>query len=99
MGMNAGQVQIIEELKSRLVRLISLLESERGEKVALKQGNLDLQKKLKVQQTRISELELKYANLKIAKSLMAENEDSHDAKIRVNRIVREIDKCIALLNR
>jgi len=99
MGMNAGQVQIIEELKSRLDRLISLLESERGEKVALKQGNLDLQKKLKVQQTRISELELKYANLKIAKSLMAENEDSHDAKIRVNRIVREIDKCIALLNR
>jgi hypothetical protein len=99
MGMNAGQVQIIEELKSRLERLISMLEKEKEEKDSLKQNNQELQKKVKMHQTRISELELKYANLKIAKSLLAQNEDSHDAKIRVNRIVREIDKCIALLNR
>jgi hypothetical protein len=26
-------------------------------------------------------------------------EDVHETKIQVNRIVREIDKCIALLNR
>ena len=97
--MNSSQVQIAEELKSRLERLILMLEREKDEKVILKQNNLELQKKIKVQQARISELELKYSNLKIAKSLLAENEDSHDAKIRVNRIVREIDKCIALLNR
>lgn len=99
MGMNASQVQIIEELKLRLDRFILLLEQEREEKETLKKVNIDLQKKIKTNQTRISELEIKYANLKIAKSLMADNEDSHDAKIRVNRIVREIDKCIALLNR
>jgi len=97
--MNASQVQIIEELKVRLDSLILLLEQERGEKETLKKVNIDLQKKNKIHQTRISELEVKYANLKIAKSLLAENDDSHDAKIRVNRIVREIDKCIALLNR
>jgi len=97
--MNASQVQIIEELNSRLDRLISILEREKEEKLVLKQGKDELQKKIKMQQARISELELKYANLKIAKSLLAENEDSHSAKIRVNRIVREIDKCIALLNR
>jgi hypothetical protein len=99
MGMNASQVQIIDELKSRVDQLISLLEREREEKDLLKQSNIELQKRVKIHQSRISELELKYANLKIAKSLLAENEDSHDAKIRVNRIVREIDKCIALLNR
>jgi hypothetical protein len=99
MGMNAGQVKIIEELKLRLERLISILEREREDKENLRQSNLELQNKIKMHQSRISELELKYANLKIAKSLLAENEDSHDAKIRVNRIVREIDKCIALLNR
>ena len=97
--MNASQVQIIEELNSRLDRLIMMLEMEREEKQSLKQSNTELQRKVKMHQVRISELEVKYANLKIAKSLLAENEDSHDAKIRVNRIVREIDKCIALLNR
>lgn len=97
--MNASQVQIIDQLNSRLELLLSALGSERKEKESLKQNNLELQKKVKIQQTQISELELKYANLKIARSLLADNEDSHDAKIRVNRIVREIDKCIALLNR
>lgn len=78
---------------------MAILEEEREEKKTLKDNNLELQKKLKIQQARISELEVKYANLKIAKTLLAENEDAHDAKVRVNRIVREIDKCIALLNR
>jgi SMC interacting uncharacterized protein involved in chromosome segregation len=99
MGMNASQLQIIDELNSRLERLMSILEKEKEEKQFLKQHNSELQKKVKMNLARISELELKYANLKIAKSLLADNEDSHDAKIRVNRIVREIDKCIALLNR
>jgi len=97
--MNASQVQIIDELNSKLLRILSKLESERVEKQSLKNNNIELQKKVEIQQTHISELEIKYTNLKIAKSLLAENEDSHDAKIRVNRIVREIDKCIALLNR
>jgi len=97
--MNSGQIQIIEELNSRLEHLIAILKVEREDKVSLRQSNLELQKKIKMHQSRISELEVKYANLKIAKTLMADNEDSHDAKIRVNRIVREIDKCIALLNR
>jgi len=99
MGMNSSQIQIIEDLNARLEHLLSILEREREEKQLMKDNNLELQKKVKMHHTRISELELKYANLKIAKSLLADNEDSHDAKIRVNRIVREIDKCIALLNR
>jgi len=31
--------------------------------------------------------------------LAGNSEDSHQAKLKINRIVREIDKCIALLNR
>jgi hypothetical protein len=37
--------------------------------------------------------------LKLAKAIALTDDTSHDAKIKVNRIVREIDKCIALLNR
>ena len=38
-------------------------------------------------------------NTTIAKALIGSEEDSHEAKQKINRIVREIDKCIALLNR
>ena len=51
-------------------------------------------------ENKLDELEKKYENLKIAKVLSSvPGEDVHETKLQVNRIVREIDKCIALLNR
>jgi hypothetical protein len=41
----------------------------------------------------------KNEDLKFANSLAGANEDSHEAKIKINRLVREIDKCISLLNK
>ncbi|OQX98526.1 MAG: hypothetical protein B6I20_10930 [Bacteroidetes bacterium 4572_117] len=40
-----------------------------------------------------------YESLKMAKSIAVSSGDSHDAKIKINRLVREIDKCVSLLNR
>jgi hypothetical protein len=45
------------------------------------------------------DLTKKVEDLKFAKSLAGANEDSHEAKIKINRLVREIDKCISLLNK
>ena len=45
------------------------------------------------------ELIKKQEELKFAKSLLGADDDSHEAKLKINRIVREIDKCIALLNK
>jgi hypothetical protein len=42
---------------------------------------------------------MKYENLKLAKMLVASEEENKDAKSRIQKIVREIDKCIALLNK
>lgn len=44
-------------------------------------------------------LEQKYENLKLAKILVASDDDNKDAKNRIQKLVREIDKCIALLNK
>jgi len=44
-------------------------------------------------------LEQKYDNLKLAKMLLASEDETKDAKSRIQKIVREIDKCIALLNK
>ncbi len=45
------------------------------------------------------ELNNRYESLKMAKVIAASSVESHDAKIKLNRIVREVDKCISLLNR
>ncbi|HLN71917.1 MAG TPA: hypothetical protein VK205_01395 [Prolixibacteraceae bacterium] len=43
-------------------------------------------------------LEQRYENLKLAKMLVASEDESKEAKNRIQKLVREIDKCIALLN-
>lgn len=43
-------------------------------------------------------LEEKYGNIKLLYSMIT-GQDAHDAKIRLNKIMREIDKCIELLNK
>lgn len=45
------------------------------------------------------QLEAKYLNQKMAHSLSSNSEEgSKESKARFNKLVREIDKCIALLN-
>lgn len=60
---------------------------------ALKDGNIEsLEKDLKV-------LKQKYNNLKMARTITAASVDVDDAKLKLSKMVREVDKCIGLLRR
>lgn len=43
------------------------------------------------------ELSAQYANLKVAKMLELSDSDTRNARQRISRLVRDVDKCIALL--
>ena len=64
----------------------------------LKEENGFLRKNMIQEKNKIKELEEKYKVVKLAKSLNQENDKSTDIKLKINELVREIDKCIALLN-
>jgi hypothetical protein len=98
--MDSKSDEIFTGLKQRIKTLVALYETERGRNNALKEKNLELTERITVLENNIDELNKKYENLRIAKVLSSvPGEDVHDTKLQVNRIVREIDKCIALLNR
>jgi archaellum component FlaC len=98
--MDSKSDEIFTGLKQRIKTLVALYETERGRNNALKEKNLELSERITVLENNIDELNKKYENLRIAKVLSSvPGEDVHDTKLQVNRIVREIDKCIALLNR
>lgn len=60
---------------------------------ALKDENIErLKKDLNV-------LEQKYNNLKMARTITAASVDVDDAKLKLSKMVREVDKCIGLLKR
>jgi len=97
--MNIAHPDSFEQLESRIQQLIGMYEKERSVKEKFSKEKSELQEQLRLGQERVKILEEKYNKLKISKALIASSEDAHDAKLKVNRMVREIDKCIALLNR
>ena len=76
-----------------------MYEAQKNQNILLLNENEILNQKNQEKDKRIIVLENELMQLKIAKALIGSEEDSHEAKQKINRIVREIDKCIALLNK
>ncbi len=92
--------EMLSGLKEKIKTIISLYEDEKNRNNVLREKNLELTGRIGDLENKLGELDKKYENLKIAKVLSSvPGEDVHETKLQVNRIVREIDKCIALLNR
>lgn len=90
---------ITGDLRNKIRTLITLYEQHKTKNKELEQKNKELINKVVFLEKKLTETEEKCNNIKLAKTIVAADDDAHDAKIKMNRIVREIDKCIALLNR
>lgn len=97
--MSVEQNTIHTGLKAKIKELISAYEKLKEENLKLSEQKATLENVLQERELAFLELDRKYNQQQLAKAFIASSEDAHDAKIKVNRIVREIDQCIALLNR
>ena len=97
--MSVEQAEILEGIKDKIQTVKVRLQEQQHQNQDLKEQNEELQQMVQQKQSQIKDLEEKNQKLSLVKSIMADSEDAKDARIRINRIVREIDKCIALLNR
>lgn len=97
--MNKEQGELIKNLRGKIAQVISLYQKTKEEKQSLLHEKLELMERVELLSRENEELKHQYNTLKLARTIAAGSEDSHEAKIKINRIVREIDKCIALLNR
>ncbi len=89
---------LLIDFKVKVKQIIAKHEALKQEKHQL-QGKIgDLEKSINQLHQENRLLEQKYENLKIAKMLIVSDDENKDAKNRIQKIVREIDKCIALLN-
>ncbi|MBM3420151.1 MAG: hypothetical protein FJY11_03345 [Bacteroidetes bacterium] len=59
----------------------------------------DLTLRMQNKESEFEELKRSYERAKLTGALLGEGENARDAKRKLNELVREIDKCIALLNR
>ena len=88
---------MLENVKDRIRQLIAAYESERMERMKL-QTELE-QTRLQNEDYRkqIIELERQIDNLKLTEAFMAGGNDTTAAKKKIDRLIKEIDRCITLM--
>jgi len=93
------QEDIVSSLEEKIKQVVDVAKDLKINNERLQQQVNELSELLRVKNQEIGVLESKYQSLRIVKTLVSSSEDVKDLKIQVNRMVREIDKCIALLNK
>ena len=97
--MTERETALMGEFKGKLDKLIDLYLRSKKDRQLLMEEQSQLKEQIRLLSVKNEELIRKGEDLKFAKSLLGSDDDSHGAKLKMNRIVREIDNCIALLNK
>jgi hypothetical protein len=97
--MNNNYIDILAGLRINLKKIIGLYETQKELNNELKKQNELLLKEIASLKKENGELKTQFNKIDLANVFVNASGTTHDAKIKVNRIVREIDKCIALLNK
>ena len=94
--------QSYDELKllnRKIDELVNSYRDLKNENENLKTAKEALQTMLTEREMEKKELENKYERVKLTGALLGEGENASEAKRKITELVREIDNCIALLDR
>ncbi len=90
---------MLENIKKSIERLIARYENERDARIRLEE-ELSKEKSLnEAYGKRITELERQVDNLKLTEAFTASSAASADAKEKIDKLIKEIDNCISLLEK
>ena len=88
---------MLETLKQGIQQLIAAYETEKVERQRLQAALEQSQAKEETYRKQIIELERQIDNLKLAEAFKASGAGSPEAKKKINSLMKEIDRCISLL--
>jgi uncharacterized protein YlxW (UPF0749 family) len=90
--------EIVNTLEAKLSKLLGKYTILQQENLKLLQQVNNLQQQLNKKQAMIDDLEKKYESLRVANTIVGSKEDKHATKLKINTLIREIDKCIVQLS-
>ncbi|MEN9443142.1 MAG: hypothetical protein RIS47_32 [Bacteroidota bacterium] len=97
--MTNAENEVLHKMQKQIRMLIAAHANLQQEYQRVSQANEELEQSVQLQRIRIQQLEQHNQSQKMARAIGASGDDIHATKLKINRMVREIDKCIALLNR
>jgi chromosome segregation ATPase len=86
-------------LNRKIDELVTSFNNLKEEYRVLAARNAELMSVLQMREAEMKELEKKYDRIKLSGALLGDGENAPEAKRKINELMREIDKCIALLDR
>ena len=89
--------KLINTFETKLRHFMFLYDELKQENNELKQLLEQKNKELEVLKAEHNNLEIKYTNLRTARTISLYDKDIENAKQRLTGLVREVDRCIALL--
>ena len=96
--MTEEEKKLLNSFETQLRQLIYLHDELKRENAELKKLLENEKLKNEKVQAQYDELEVSYTNLKTATAISLNGSDVKETKLRLSKLVREVDKCIALLN-
>jgi|TARA_B110000967_G_scaffold167557_1_gene176144 AAA+ ATPase superfamily predicted ATPase len=93
----SNTLEAIHLLEKTLQNLLSNYEFLKRENYILLQSNTELQHKLLETAQNLVNQKKEFDILKIAKTIQGSSSDTKNTKLKINSLIREIDKCIVQL--
>ena len=90
--------KLLNTFEAKLRHFMYLHDELKHENAQLKQLLTEKNEEVRRLENSRKELEAMYTNLKTARILSINDNELRDTKQRLAKLVREVDKCIALLN-
>jgi uncharacterized protein YlxW (UPF0749 family) len=90
--------EIVNTLEAKLSKILGKYTILQQENLKLMQQVNNLQQQLNKKQAMIDDLEKNYESLRVANTIVGSKEDKHATKLKINTLIREIDKCIVQLS-
>lgn len=90
--------EIVTGLETKISKLIRRQAELEQQNSKLLQENRSLQHEVAKRQRKLEDLEAKYESLRVARTMVGSKEDKHVTKLKINALIREIDKCIVELS-
>jgi septation ring formation regulator EzrA len=88
---------MLEDLRNEIRQLIALYENEKHAKQKLAAELAECRIDLEADKNKIAELERQVDNLKLKQAFNSPVEGDSEAKEKIEKMIRQLDKCIAQL--
>ena len=97
-SMTEEKRKLLTDLEFRVRQVMFMCDTLKEENIRLKSDLQVIQQQLVEKTEQLNQLKTKYDSLKTARTITAASVDVRVAKNKLSKLVREVDKCINLLN-